>query len=211
MVPHELAQLAENVGVPAAPELGLQAALGDQQTKVLQAGGDRRHAGLVVEVRERRTRPQVERESQRRRRLLEVSTLEVEAALLRPALEAVQVERVRSHLDEVAVSAGRDRVLAQHLAQMRDGALDEVGGARRRSVTPDLVDQAMDRNHHVGLGEQQHEQRPVARSAEVDRAPLDDRLQRTEHAVFDPHDGSIPRGLDSVPRLRSSAVRAHDS
>jgi hypothetical protein len=90
----------------------------------------------------------------------------------------VKVERIRSDLNGVAVAARDDRILAQHLAQMGDRALDEVGGAGRRSVPPDLVDEAMNRNNGVGLSQQQHEQRPVSRRTELDRPPPDDRLQR---------------------------------
>jgi hypothetical protein len=108
----ERAQLPQNVGVPPAPELGLQPTFRDQQAEIFQAAGDRLHAGLAVEIGESRAGPQVDRRRQGRRRLLEISPLELDAALLRAALEDVKVERIRPHLDGVAVAARDDRVLA---------------------------------------------------------------------------------------------------
>ena len=138
---NQFPELRENVGVPAAAKLCFEAALRDEHTHIVQPAGDRPHTDLVAQVRQRGTGPETEGVREGRRRPLEVRLLEGQAALLRFALETMQVKRVETHVEHVTGSPRDDRLRTKGLTQVRNGALYEIGCTRRGSVAPDLVDQ----------------------------------------------------------------------
>ena len=202
MLSRQVPEVGQQVLVAPASELGLEPALRGKQSQLLQPRRNRLHRRLVGQVGERRARPQVQRSGERGRRFVEVLALEREAALLRETLESGQVERVGPHPDRVARPAGDDRVPADQLAQVGDGPLDDVRGAGGRIVVPQLVDQPLCRDDRVRLGEQQNQRRAVPGRPEVDRPAVDERLERTQQAIFDPH-GFDTRGWEAqLPAVR---------
>jgi hypothetical protein len=76
MLAHEIPKVGQDVAVPAAAELCLQPPLRGKQAKLVEPGGNRLHARLLVEVRQRRAEPEVQGCREGRRGLLEASLLE---------------------------------------------------------------------------------------------------------------------------------------
>src|SRR5262245_15983374 len=69
---------------------------------------------------------------------------------------------------------------SQRLAKLRDVHLDDLGSGRRRTVAPELLDQAIGRDDLVAVKEQKGEHRTLLRSAEGDLTPLRGDLERPE-------------------------------
>src|SRR5207253_85399 len=68
----------------------------------------------------------------------------------------------------------------------RDEDLDHLRGARRDVVSPELVDETRDGHDTAPVKEQDGQQRPLLSVAEVDRPPVDRRLERAEDRELDP-------------------------
>jgi hypothetical protein len=128
---------------------------------------------LVGDVAERRTAPEGERLGR-----LPVCAVRV----LEEALEAHGVDRVCRDAQLVAPRAGDDLQLGavEHLAQLRDVELDELGRTRGRVLAPEAFRQPVDRERRVGLQRQHREQRAVLRAAELDEPAVEGRLDRAE-------------------------------
>ena len=90
---HERLQLAGDLGVAAAREVGVQALADAGQAEVLEPGDLGLREALVGDVGQRRAAPQRERAAQRRRRRARVAAGQLVAALPEQLLEAVRVER----------------------------------------------------------------------------------------------------------------------
>jgi hypothetical protein len=82
---------------------------------------------------------------------------------------------------------------------VRDVALDDLGGARRRLVTPQRVDQAIGRDHFATVDEQQRQQRSLLGTAERDQPLLVEHFKRPKDSECD-HD--LAPGANVPPRAR---------
>jgi mannose-6-phosphate isomerase-like protein (cupin superfamily) len=181
---NQLLKCRQGLRVAAPAEFRLQQALGDQHPHVLEPTRDQPDGGLIGEVAEGGSPPQVERFGERCRGHIEASIVEGDTALLGEALEVVQIEAARRHAQDVARAAGRDRVSAQCLAQVRDRALDHVRGTRGSGLAPELVDQPVSGHDRVRLGEQQDQHGTLACSAELYGPTIELCLERPEEAVL---------------------------
>ena len=153
--------------VTTVREVSLDPGLDGADAQLLQPCHPRLRERLVREVRERRSPPQAERLAQQCARLPGRHS----PRPLHERLEALHVHVACRHPQHIARRAGLDRRSTQQPAEARDVALE--GGLRGgwRIVTPDQVDQSIDRDDRVAF-EQQHRQdgaRP--RPAQVDRPP----------------------------------------
>ena len=92
VLPHEGAQLADQLGRAAGGQVGLHAALQRRQALLLQAGGRRLGERLEGQVGEGRSPPERESAAQRIRRRRRVAARGGLLRLLDQRLEALQVE-----------------------------------------------------------------------------------------------------------------------
>ena len=108
----------------------------------------------------------------------------------------------RVDAQHVGVAARLDRVAAERTAQIRDMALDDVAGTRRRGITPHLVDQASDRHRAIGADDEHREHRATA------RACRERRLGRRRTPPATPESGSRTRPLRArAPSLARCGTR----
>ena len=116
-------------------------------------------------------------------------------------LEPIQIDLIRVEPDEVAGTLSDEDLArrAEQLAQLRHVDLDRVRGRRRRVFTPELVDQAVGRDDLIRVEDQDHKQRSRLRAAELERPPVGDNLERSEHA-------EVQTGVAEV--LERSVMRA---
>ena len=128
MLGDQLLELAHDVGMAPEGEVRFDPPLERQHAELLETSGDRIEQGVVREVGERRAAPQCERLAERRRGTGRIPLLECPAAVVRQLLEPLQIESPGLDANDVAGTAGLDRLLPQGLAQPGDVPLDEVRG-----------------------------------------------------------------------------------
>jgi hypothetical protein len=198
-------QLADDVGVPAGREIGVEPALERRQSQLLQAGDRRARERLVGQVGERRPAPQGERLAQRGRGSPRLRL----GGLGEQALEPRDVDLGGVGAQRVARLARDDPVLAQLAAQARHVDVDALGDGRRRRLAPQLVDQALGGDHLVRVQQEDGEQRALLRAAEHERASVLDHLQRAKkpkfHVLRRPYHGRV---YPSPPSASTAAAEA---
>ena len=150
-----------------------------------------RRERLEREVGQRLAAPQRERLAQALGGALRRARRERAPPLLRQVLEAVEIELAEADAQDVAGRARDENALvaspAERRAQARDVDLQRVGGARRRPLAPQLVDQRIRRDDLVGAQQQDRQQRTLLATAE-----------RHLHAVCTASSG--PSILNSIAR-----------
>ena len=82
---------------------------------------------------------------------------------------------------------------SQRLAKLRDVDLEALRGGRRRTVAPELVDQAIGGDDLVAVKEQNGEHRALLRSAEGDLTSLRADLERPEDPKLHLRSASVNR------------------
>ncbi len=179
----ERPQVAADLLVPAQLEVEPDQLLHGRQPPVLPQRGTALHE-VARHTGERGPPPQRERAAQRRRGLLGAARVGVGARRgdQRGELQAVQL--ARGDLQQVAGRAGLDGValarVGEDPAQRRDADLHLAAGRRRRGPVPHGVDELVHRDHPVGVQAQHRQDDPLPRAAEVERAPVEDELDRPE-------------------------------
>jgi hypothetical protein len=157
----QLAQLADQFGVPAQPQIGLDTQLHGPQPLFLHQVRVRGQRLAELDVGQRGAPPQVQRLTEHIGRLLRVGVHDVLGAAQQP-LEHVQVDGVRRNVHLVAAGLG-EQVAARavavperaQLAQLVDVGLQRGGGADRRIAAPQLVDELVGADQAVGVQHQQ--------------------------------------------------------
>ena len=98
------------------------------------------------------------------------------------------VEQSAAELKSVASAAPSDGrpVRLEKRAKTGDVTLDRVSGRGRRVLTPDVVDQPLDRNDLVRMQEQHGKHGALLRSSKRDRDPVDADLQGPEDEELEP-------------------------
>jgi hypothetical protein len=95
-------------------------------------------------------------------------------------------------VQEIRTAARLDALGADRLAEAGDVDLEGFLGGRRRVAGPEPVDEAFARHRFVAVNDQDGEQRPLLRRAELELfAGFDDR-ERAEDPEF--HQRLLPRG-----------------
>ncbi len=92
MLVHERLELAGDLRVPAAGQVGVDAVAQAGEPQVLEPRDLRRGEALAADVRQRRAAPELERLAQRRRRLPRLAARQLLAAARGELLEALGVE-----------------------------------------------------------------------------------------------------------------------
>src|SRR5207244_2870545 len=136
---------------------------------------------VVGELRKRRAAPERERFPQRLGSLLGIAGGEFRPAFLEQPSKAVAVELARLDTKHVAVPAGQEDSVTgavQRLAQPRDVHLNDLRGARRRLVRPELVDQAVARYDLVRVQKQEGENSALLAAAHIEHALLVEHFER---------------------------------
>ena len=128
-------------------------------------------------------------------------------------VELVEVDDVGRHQQDVAAVAevdhrvGGDPGGGQGLAQVRHVPAHRHVGARRWGVTPDAVDDAIERDHGARVEHQQRQHGPLLRAAEVDGSIRSDGRHATE-APQHGRPGVVHGGQD---RTASDRANCHDA
>ena len=188
MAPREGRQLANEVGVTAGRKVGVDPELHRLEPHLVELADRVAREGLVLEIGQRATPPHAERLAQRGCRGGGVAALQPSARLGHEALEAQQIEILVANLDQVARRHGADHarlavaLRLEQLPEPRDMRLERRGRVLGRIVAPELVDEPVRRDHLVGVEQQQHQHPALAGPAEVQRRPVEPRLQRAEDA-----------------------------
>ena len=155
-------QLADQVGMPAAGQLGVDALLERRQPQLLEPQDLRLRERLVGEVGERRAPPQGQRLAQLRGGSSGLGPPRLGAQ----ALEHRDVQLVRFDVQHVAGRA-RGQPLGAELAPVaHDVALDALGRGGRRRLAPQLADQPVGGDDLVRVQQQERQQRPLLHPAQ---------------------------------------------
>jgi hypothetical protein len=171
----ERLKLADQLIVAAIRHVPLEELLETGQTQLNETGYLDLREGLVRELGQRRSPPQRQRISQ--------------PSLLLQLLEAGQIEPIRLHPQEIARRPRLHTVLPEQLPQARHVHLKRLVGGLGRVVLPERVDQAVARNHVVGVQQEHHQQGLLFRAPQFQRSSVLHYLERTEdpelHLVAD--------------------------
>src|SRR5947208_14308751 len=102
-------------------------------------------------------------------------------------LEAHQVEVARMDGQHVARGPGRDRVVADRLAQPGDQVAERRRGGRGSLLVPELVDQAVARDDLVRVQKQKRQEGALLLTRKRDHGPpVARRLERTKDSELRP-------------------------
>ncbi len=158
---------AGHLVVAPGGELGVDRELERAHMKLLEAPDLGRRERLGGDVGEWCTAPELERLGGR---AVDDPLIRVAARALDKLLKARRVNRVAGQLELVAPAVGDDAraavVAGQRLAQLRDIELDVLGGARRRALGPEAIDQLVGADRAVGAQREHREHPALLASAE---------------------------------------------
>ncbi len=176
---HERLQLADELAAAAELQVRLDPLLESELTQLLEPRRLGLHERVVREVRERRVAPERKRNPESRRpcgRLLAPRSRE-------QLLEEVQVELARPDAQHVPGSSGLEHVAGapERLAQRGDVDLNRLRGGLRDLLRPKRLCEPVGRDDLVRMEEQEREQRALAGSAEIERAPGIEHLERPQN------------------------------
>ena len=177
----ERPQLADELRVEPALEVGRDALLERLEPGLLEPRDLRLAEALVSQVGERRSAPERERLAEPGRGSGRVAAAQRLAPGGHPELEAVDVELARLDPEHVPGRAGLERVAGEGLPEPRDGHPQRLRGVAPVPV-PELFDQAVARHHLVRVEQEHAEQRALPRTADGDGALALTNLQGAEDA-----------------------------
>src|SRR4029450_7682603 len=159
MVGDERLELTDKVSVVTEQEVGLDVLLHSHESKLFEprtlAPGER----LRAHPDHRWTPPERESLTEGRGGRRRLMRSKPSLALPKRTLETVKVELCELYLGDIARRAGDEDALWQHFSQSRDVGLDHLDGFFRRFVTPELVDETLDRDSMVCVEEEKCEER----------------------------------------------------
>ena len=199
MAPDERLELADEHGVPAELQIGVDARLVRRQSQLLQAPDLRLRPILVGDVDQRPAAPQRERGGQHLRRLCRVAMAQRAAAVLDARFEQLGIELARLYVEHVSAGqrAQRRRLVdagarRQHLAQARDRHPQALASTVRGQIAPHRLDELLGHHRTVGVQQQHHEQPRLASTFDGQSLPTTMQLDRPEDRV------SHNRSLDQL-------------
>jgi hypothetical protein len=114
----QLFELAHELRVASANEIRLDASLERHEPELVEPGGCLPQDSFVGDVCQSWTAPERKRLSQEHRRVLGAPTLEELGTVRCESLEAMEIERVVIHSQQVPRLPGLDRVAAELLAEL---------------------------------------------------------------------------------------------
>jgi hypothetical protein len=192
-------ELADEVGVAAQGEVGLDSLLERAEAELLQPRCLGLSERLIGELVQRWAAPENQGVAQDPCSVLGPADGERLLAVRDQRFEAARVDRVRLDAEQVAGRAGDDQAVAERAAELRDGVLEHLRRGRRRPLAPEPVDQPIARHDLVGVQQEQREQRPLPSTRELDLSAFLDELQGPQDpelhlASSRPGDCPIPSG-----------------
>ena len=168
MLRRECLELSDHVAVAPRREIRLDPVLEARQAQLLEVRaldpGER-----LRELGQSRAAPQLERVPEQRGRRRRVAGLERRSALDPHPAEAAEVERVGLELDDVPGSLRAQHARRKRLAEVRDVDLHHLGRGLRHVLSPEVVDEPLDRHGPVRVEQQPGEER--TRLAAAEREP----------------------------------------
>src|SRR5580765_6257047 len=133
MVPDKRLELGEELRMSPELELGVQALLERRHAQLVESRDRCAGERLVREIRERSPTPQIERPAEQIGGRLCIAAFVRLGRVVRPTLEAIEIEPLRFDAEDVAGRARLDRLRAEKLPQLGDLTLYlRHGGDRRR-------------------------------------------------------------------------------
>jgi hypothetical protein len=193
VAPDQRFQLADELGLAAERQIGLDSFLERHQAKLLEPRDLFLGKCLVGEVGQRRAAPKAKRLTEDLGGSVCSARGERPSCLLELGSKALGVELPRVEPKDVAGWTGQERTsgggviggpVGERSAQVRDVALEQLGGALRRSITPEAFYQAVGRDDLVPVYEQQGEQ-GARFPGDRERTSTPRDLQWPEHAKLD--------------------------
>ena len=158
-------EASEHIGVAPGGELGVDRQPDRPQVQLLEPPDLRPCEGLRGDVGERGTTPELERASGR---AVDDPLLRLRPGSIDQALEARRVHGVGWQLELVAATAGDDRgpraVGAQCLSELGDVEGKVLGGAGRRAIPPEAIDQVVHADRPIGPKREHRQDRPLLAS-----------------------------------------------
>jgi hypothetical protein len=182
MLPHQGLELADELRVPSAGEVGVYAVFKQGEPQLFETRDLRLRERLEGELAQWRPAPQPERLSKQHGCPLAIFGRQCLAGLVSQALAPVEVKLARLHVKQVAIGPGRHPVgaVSKSLAEARHLDLKTLSGVPGRLLAPELVDQLIGRDRLVGMNQEDREQRPLPVADDGDRPPGLVDLERAE-------------------------------
>ena len=196
---HQRLELADQRGVPAEREIGVDPILERREALLLQPRSLALRKRLIREVRQRRPAPQRQRLPQPSARELRITLRERVAALRHARLESVRIELPRLQLEHVPAASGHEQTITQGLAQIRDVHLHGLCRAAGRALSPQLIDQAINRDNLPPVQQQHRQHSPLLWGPERQRTIVVDDLQRPKDSEFEQK--TAPQTTLTTPRV----------
>ncbi len=193
MLGDERLELAGEVAVTSERQVGLDPVLERRETQLLESHDGRLGERLVREVGKSRAAPEAQRLAKTACCALCITRRGGGSGACRERLEAVQIQLIGLELDDVTGGTGRDGVGPEHLAQIRDEALEHDLHGVRRLLPPKLIDEALARHHLVCVQQKEGEHRALLRAAECKRPSAVPRLERSKNSVVHRSAGTLAR------------------
>src|SRR5207244_3055743 len=134
---------------------------------------------LVEEVRERRPSPEREPLAERVEGGLELAARAGPLGLAEPELEEAEIDVLGLGGDEIAGPDGLQPLPAEQLAELGHVGLEQLRGAPRRPVVPELAEQRL-RRHDLAAAEQQRDEQRGGLPTGPDAPAFADDLERAE-------------------------------
>src|SRR5580704_2211216 len=181
MLADERLKLADQPRVLAQRELRLDSLLQSGQPGFLEPRDLWLCERLVREIREGRATPQPERLPEPPGRGTRITVLQRASTLPNKRLEAFHIHLARFGLQQVPARTGHQQPVAKRLAQARHVPLNDLDRARGCLLAPELVYQAIRRDHLAAMDQQHGQQRPLLGCAYRYRAVWIDNLKRSEN------------------------------
>ena len=194
---HQPAQLADELGVAADREVGVDPRLYCLEPFLLEPR--QRIAGkrLADKVGERLAPPELECGAQDTRRLLGAAFVEEPPAFRAEALEPREVELLRVDREHVSRRPRlEDLMRLEQLPEPGNVLLERGRSVLGRMAAPELLDQPIARDDATGVEQEQGEQTPLLEPAQPNLSPALEHLER-------PEDREVKDGGQSatVPRV----------
>ena len=186
-------ELGHQRRVTAQGQLGIDAVLERGQPEILEPACLGTGERFVGDVGQGLTSPESEGLLQPLRGAAGVAGGEPLPPVSGQALESIGVDAVGLGDQRVSVSARRERLRAEDLAEPRDVDLHGLGGGRGRALPPEGVDDPVHGDRLTAVDQEVREDRALARTSQPDwLIPLEN-LQRAEDPELDRPTGSDAR------------------
>ena len=192
MLRHERLELADQLRVPSAGQVGVDAVFEQRELKLLEPADLGLRKRLECEFRKRRAAPQLKGRSQLIGGAPAVVRGQGLATLVGQALAAVEVELARLHVEQVAIRLRHKAggALSKRLAQPRHLHLQALPRRGRCVLAPELVDQFVSGNRLVRMDQQDRDECTLPVADDRDRPSAIGDLEGAEDPEI--HESTLP-------------------